>query len=116
MRLVAPTRASELVWDLLVTIHKPEAAGMMVDSHSAGVTPPGTPRGSPAASPRLRPVTVRLTKPRDVPTACSVISRQLAAIWGDDEAAVGGQLICTIRRKATGGHFRSPRSLRVVRQ
>eukprot|EP01043_Picozoa_sp_COSAG02_P060681 COSAG02_NODE_7982_length_2758_cov_2.138774_2_plen_290_part_00 len=112
MRLVAPQHASELVWDLLVMVHKPEAVGTMVDSHSAGATPPGTPRGSPAASPRLRPVTVRLAKPRDVTMACTVISRQLSALWGADEAAVGGQLICTIRRKAAAGHAPgSPRSL-----
>ncbi len=112
MRLVVPKHAAEVAWDLLVMVHKPEAVGTMVDSHSAGATQLGTPRGSPTASPRLRPVTMRLAKPRDVATACTVVSRQLAALWGDAEAAVGGQLICTIRRKVAGRDVPgSPRSL-----
>ena len=100
-RLVASEQA---VWDVVVTIHKPEAAGMAEHHHLIAGTPPGSPRASPASSPRLRPVTVRLAKLRDVATTCSVITRQLAVIWGDAEAAVGGQLICTIRRSDAGGH------------
>ena len=100
-RLVASEQA---VWDVVVMIHKPEAAGMAEHHHLIAGTPPGSPRTSPASSPRLRPVTIRLARLRDVATTCSVVTRQLAVIWGDAEAAVGGQLICTIRRGDASGH------------
>jgi hypothetical protein len=112
MRLVPePTGTSGPTWDLVVTVSLPEATGMMVGN--SGSAAASTPAGSPRASPRMRPVAVRLEKTRDVTTACSVISRQLAQIWGGAAAAVGGHLICSIRRRSVAGGRRgdaSPRS------
>lgn len=103
MRLVDSQRAgaSELAWDLVIMVGWPEAAGTRVDTRLG--TPTGSPLGLAINSPRMRPIVVRLEKPRDVATACSVIDRQLAGAWGDGEAAAGGQLMCSIRRRVNVG-------------
>ena len=76
-------------WDVVVSVAAPEAAGTMVHH---------TPVDSPASSPRVRPVTVRLEVQQDVATVCEIVNRQLLQAWGDAEAAVGGQVVCTVRR------------------
>ena len=72
-----------------MSVAAPEAAGSMVHD---------TPVDSPASSPRVRPVTVRLEVQQDVATVCEIVNRQLLQAWGDAEAAVGGQVVCTVRR------------------